>query len=104
MKRFVKVFIICGLSLISLVGCNKKYNKEDFIGKTSIEIVNEFGIFDYTGMPIEYDGLFKSCQCGYTIDEAKKGYLGTSSEVLYIITFDENGIAIYCEEGYRPGG
>ena len=41
---------------------------------------------------------------GYTIKDPQRGFLGTSPEVLLFISFDENGIAIDCEEGYRPGG
>ena len=38
------------------------------------------------------------------LEEPQKGFLGISPEVLFFITFDEDGIAIACEEGYRPGG
>lgn len=55
-------------------------------------------------MPADEDGLYRNCQCGYTIKESKKGFLETTSEILLFITFDENGAAITCEEGYRPGG
>ena len=55
-------------------------------------------------MPVCEDGLFRQCRCGYTIEEPRVGYLGTSPEVLYFITFDKNGVAIECEKGYRPGG
>jgi hypothetical protein len=41
---------------------------------------------------------------GYTVKEPKVGFLGTSDEILFFITFDENGVAKKCEEGYRPGG
>jgi len=90
--------------VLSLVGCTAKYNADDFIGKTSVEIISKYGVFDCIGTPASEDGLYRNCQCGYTIKESQKGFLGTSAEVLLFISFDENGVAIECEEGYRPGG
>lgn len=81
-----------------------KYDEDWIIGKTSIEIVNKYGEFNCEEMPVCEDGLFRQCRCGYTIEEPRVGYLGTSPEVLYFITFDKNGVAIECEKGYRPGG
>lgn len=81
-----------------------KYSENDFIGKTSAEIVNEFGLFDCVGMPASEDGLYRNCRCGYTIKDPQKRFFGSSPEILFFIIFDENGIAIASEEGYRPGG
>lgn len=102
-KRVISLFC-SAVFVLSLVGCHSKYHADDFIGKTSAQIINEFGSFYCSTMPVGSDGIYKNCRCGYTIKEAKKGFLGTSTEVLFFITFDENGIAISCEEGYRPGG
>ena len=104
MKKKIAVALVCAVFLLSLVGCNAEYKEEQFIGKTSKEIENEYGRFDCVFMPINEDGLYKNCRCGYTIEEPQAGFLGTSQEVLFFISFDENGIAISCEEGYRPGG
>ena len=76
----------------------------EFIGKTSADIEKEFGLFDCVGMPADDDGLYRSCRCGYTVKEAKKGFWGTEPETLLFISFDENGLATKTEEGYRPGG
>jgi len=103
MKRSMVRVLICVLLGLIFVGCSSKYNTEDFIGKSSAEIVSQYGAFDCTTMPVNEDGLYKNCRCGYTIKEAQGDFLGTSEEVLFFITFDENGIAIECEEGYRPG-
>ncbi len=100
----IAIIFLCILLLMSFTGCNSQYNENDFIGKTSAEIINEFGSFDCTKMPASEDGLYKNCQCGYTIKEAQNGFFGNSSEILFFITFDENGIAIACEKNYRPGG
>ena len=96
--------LVCVCLLLSLAGCAAKYNTEDFIGKTSAEIISEHGVFDCTTMSASDDGLYKNCRGGYTIKEAKAGFFGTSEEVLFFISFDENGIATECAEGYRPGG
>ena len=104
MKKRIILFIFCTVCVLSLAGCRSKYHADDFIGKTSAQIISEFGSFDCITMPVSADGLYRNCRCGYTIKEPNKGFLGTSAEVLFFITFDENGIAITCEEGYRPGG
>ena len=97
--------ILVGVCLIlSLAGCAVKYDAEDYIGKTSSEIVSEYGAFDCTTVPVSGDGLYRNCRGGYTIKEPKTGFFGTSEEVLFFISFDENGIATECAEGYRPGG
>lgn len=80
------------------------FNESDFIGKTSADITAEYGAFDCTSMPIGDDGLYRSARGGYTICESQTGFLGTSPELLFFIIFDENGIAVECETGYRPGG
>ncbi len=94
------------LSVISLllVSCGGKYDESDFLGKTSAEIVSEFGKFDIMSKPADSDGLHRNAVCGYTIREKRKGLLDSIPEVLIFIHFDENGIAEGCEEGYRPGG
>ncbi len=104
MKKLTAILLISVLFMLALVGCGDKYNEDMFIGKTSAEIEEEFGPFDCTIASASADGLYRNGRCGYTIKEPKKGFLGTSDEVLYFITFDENGIAVECEEGYRPGG
>lgn len=87
-----------------LAGCADKYEENDFLGKTSKEIVSEFGEFDCVSKRADSDGLYRNAACGYTVEEPLVGFLGTTPEVLLFIHFDENGIAVGCEEGYRPGG
>lgn len=86
------------------MGCGAVYHEADFVGRTSAEIEEKFGPFDCVGMPEGEDGLYRNCRCGYTIQDPRKGPLGTSPEILFFIIFDENGVAVSCEEGYRPGG
>ena len=104
MKRIVWIFLSITLCLAALAGCSdNRYDVDWIIGKTSAEVIDKYGEFDCTYMPAEEDGLYRS-KCGYTIKDPQRGFLGTSPEVLLFISFDENGIAINCEEGYRPGG
>ena len=104
MTRRIATLLFCAMFLFSLAGCKLRYNAKDFIGKTSAEIEAEFGTFDCLGMPASEDGLYRNTRCGYTIKESQVGFLGTDPEILIFIKFDENGIAISYEEGYRPGG
>lgn len=96
--------LVCVCLVLSLTGCAAKYDAEDFIRKTSAEIVSEYGPFDCITMPAGDDGLYRNCRGGYTIKEPKTGFFGSSEEVLFFISFDENGISTECAEGYRPGG
>ena len=104
MKRNLALALgfLCLLSL--LAGCSSAYRAEDFLGKTSAEITEEFGPFDCITMSADADGLYRNCRCGYTVKAPQKGFLGTSPEVLFFITFNENAVAVKCEEGHRPGG
>ena len=104
MRRCAAAVVAYACFIMTLAGCSPGYAAGDFLGKTSAEIVSEYGSFDCTFMPAGEDGVYKNCKCGYTIKEAQKSFLGTREEVLMFIVFDENGIAVHCEKGYRPGG
>ena len=96
--------LLCAALLLLCGGCAQPYDETDFLGKTSGEIAAEYGPFDLLSMPAGADGLYRGCTCGYTLREARVGFLGTLPEVLLLITFDANGVAVSCEEGFRPGG
>lgn len=102
MKKWIPwILLFCLL----LSGCMKKtYRESDFLGKTSAQIVSEFGEFDCCGSHLDADGLYRNTTCGYTVKEPRVGFFGSDPEVLFFISFDENGIAVRCYEGYRPGG
>ena len=103
MKKQLAV-ILAAVMVLFPAGCAAGYHAEAFLGKTSAEIIDQYGAFDCIGMPADSDGLYRNCRCGYTVREARKGFLGTSPEILFLIAFDENGIAVECSEGDRPGG
>ena len=104
MKRIVWILLSITLCLVALAGCSdSRYDVDWIIGKTSAETIDKYGEFDCTYMSAGDDGLYRS-KCGYTVKEPRRGFLGTSPEVLLFINFDENGIAVDCEKGSRPGG
>ena len=106
MKKFALIPLL--LAALLLVGCMnyyvRKYDEDDFVGKSSKEIVAEFGKFDCTSKDADADGVYRNAMCGYTIREKRAGFLDSVPEILFFIHFDEDGIAVSCEEGYRPGG
>ena len=104
MKRNIAFFLACTLLLLSLAGCGTRYQARDLIGKTSAEITAQFGPFDCVIAPADEDGLYRNTRCGYTVSPPRRGFLGRSEEILFFITFDANGVATACAEGYRPGG
>ena len=104
MRRILAGVILLCL-LFAICGCSEsRYQETDFLGKSSAEIVDAFGDFDCVGRNADSDGLYRNTSCGYIIEESQKGFFGTDSERLFFISFDENGIAYRCYEGYRPGG
>ena len=104
MRKSVVAVLAVVCLVLCFAGCAPRYRSEDFVGRSSEEIIGEYGSFDCTTIPASDDGLYRNCRGGYTIKEPKAGFFGTSEEVLFFISFDENGIATECAEGYRPGG
>ena len=105
-NRVTCIFLIFGIIFLSEIftGCTPKFDDKNFIGKTSSDIMNEYGAFDCTYLSADENGIYKNCKCGYTTKESTPGLLEASDEEIFFITFDENGIAVSCEYGYRPGG
>lgn len=103
--KYTKILFLLSLLLIFVLsGCGKKFNSDDYIGKTSAEIIEEHGAFDYVLGDTDTEGLYKSTKCGYIYKEKQVGFLGTSEEEYFFIHFDENGVAYKCDYGVRPGG
>lgn len=96
----IPLFII--VLLFTLVKNSSKYNEKDFIGKTSAEIIIQYGPFDFVTLHPQKDGLYKNCKCGYTIQEWSQGFWGSTDELLFYIAFNENGVAVSCFEGPPP--
>ncbi len=104
MKYTKKLFLLCFLLIFLLSGCGKKFNSDNYIGKNSVEIIDEYGEFDYVIGEANDGGLYKNTKCGYTSKDEQVGFLGTSEEEFYFIYFDERGVAYKCDYGVRPGG
>ena len=104
MKCTKKLLMLWFLLIFMLSGCGRKFDPDDYIGKTSAEIMEEYGEFDYVVGDMETDGLYRSTKGGYIYREKQVGFLGTSEEEFFFIYFDENGIAYKCDYGVRPGG
>lgn len=104
MKRRILACVLAA-GLVTMTGCSdEKYDERDFIGKTSAEIVGEYGSFDCTLGTASEDGEYKNTACGYTVKEAQKGFLGTDPEEILFIRFDNEGRAYECYRSTRPGG
>lgn len=104
MKKFLLIFL-CLCMVICFVSCGSKYKAEDFIGKTSSEIIEEYGEFDCVCNTADDDGIYRSTRCGYTVGR-ENVFFGDTWEVLFFIYFDENGVAYKCSDKPepRPGG
>lgn len=96
--RFMAVALILTLGL-SLFGCGG-YDEDFVMGKTSQEIIERYGDFDY----LEYSdvdgyseegGLYRNCKTGY-VTKTEKG----EAVEYFAISFDENGIAYKVEKNY----
>ena len=74
-----------------------KYREEKFIGCSSQEIEEEYGKFDISMMPRDEDGLYRNCRCGYMTKERRPRLFGYDPPEYYMISFNENGIAVRCE-------
>ena len=76
-------------------GSGGKYIGERLAEELNLKLYDkeEYGKFDCCGQPVGDDGMYRNTACGYTIQEPKKGLLGSDPEWLVFIQFDENGIA-----------
>ena len=102
-NRIRLLALLCAVLL--LAGCaGHPYREQDLLGKDSRQIEAQYGTFDCVTMPPDADGLYRAARAGYTIRPARPGLLGTVEEELFFILFDQNGIAVDCEIGPRPGG
>lgn len=96
MKKMCSIIIVLLLPVIILSGC-KPYSENWVLGKTSIEIEERYGKFDYVGKEPDKNGLYWCCQCVYIAKPQKTGYFGTTLPVHFRISFNGSGIAVKCE-------
>ncbi len=103
MKKVVCLILLLICLLMVFSGC-AKYDPDDFIGLTSAEVIEKYGAFDVTRDPASEDGLYRDTFCGYILKEARKGNLGTTTPLYFVIYFDEFGTAYKCGEMYFGEG
>lgn len=102
--------LLCGLVVIALLGALtfaiykriRPYDPEDFIGLTSVEIIEKYGGFNPDYVYSGENAIFRNTTCAYTVRESYVGFFGTEPPVYFMIYFDENGIAYKC--AYETGG
>ena len=95
MKRKCILFVVIVAILLCFSSCGTKYkyDADEVVGLTSIQIVEKYGNFDRSpGYPNE-DGLYCNVRCGYLITPASKGCSGSPYPEYFMIYFDENGVA-----------
>jgi len=105
MKRPARVgaLLLALALLMSLAGCARhRYDEGWILGKTSAEVEARYGPFAISGLDRDEDGRYRSCLCGYVIKEKRVGALGTDPEILFVIHFNAEGIAV--ETKVAPGG
>lgn len=95
-KRIIAVTLTVLLLLTVLSGC-AKYSEDDIMGQTSAEIIEKYGDFDRKQGSPDYDGLYRDCACGYLVSEKKVGFLGTTPPEYFMIYFNDDGIADWCD-------
>ena len=104
MKRIMTLLLVTVFVVLTLCGCkeNRPYDEKDFIGLTSAEIIEKYGEFDNVRMPPDEDGLYRRCRCGYIVKEKQVGFWGTTPPEMFMIYFNDQGIAYKC--AYETGG
>ncbi|MBE6579774.1 MAG: hypothetical protein E7651_08235 [Ruminococcaceae bacterium] len=102
--RFAIVFLLCTVLCTVLSGCGG-YDTEWIVGKTSVEIQEQYGTFymvkllpDSRYVQADTEVLYTNAKGYYLIEDERVGWLGTYPEEYFVIRFDENGIAVDCYE------
>lgn len=101
MRKIYKLFVALLVIMLCLSSCSKytkdtKYTEDDIIGLTSSEIIEKYGDFDRKRGTPDEDGLYRDCACGYLISEKETDFFGTTPPEYFMIYFDENGVADWC--------
>lgn len=104
--RISVLIILLVILSISFTSClslrlNKKYayDADWMIGKTSFQIQEKFGQFNYTSADRNEDGLYYNCECGYyTFRGEGIFYNGVIWQKYLILHFNEDGIVYKISE------
>lgn len=97
-SRYWVVFLLLALIMsYSLSACAQhSYDESWIIGKTSSEIEQRYGEFDRFEWGYRDDGLLHSTDAGYIIKESQVSWHGKTTEELFVVHFNEEGIADSC--------
>jgi len=97
MKKMRVLFLILVLSLIFSACSDYKYDDEWIVGKSSAQIEEKYGSFDRRAVAYDADGLLRNCRAGYVIEPSRKTWHGKTTEQLFCVHFDADGIAVSTE-------
>jgi len=89
--------ILCAVLVLFSACTHQSFDAEWIIGKTSAEIEERYGPFDRLGMEYQKDGLLYNTDAGYVISESRTTWHGRTTETLFVVHFNEDGIADRCE-------
>lgn len=100
-KRLSIFFLVCAVFLSLWACAQRPYDEEWIIGKTSAEIEEKYGQFQRISNPYHEDGLLYRTDAGYIIKKSRVSWHGKTTEVLFVVRFNQDGLASYC--GIEPG-
>ncbi len=102
MNRLALVCLLVLCVAVLLSACTQHpYDEEWVIGKTSAEIEEKYGKFDRREWDYREDGLLYGTDAGYILKESRVFWFGKTMEELFVVRFNQEGIAISC--GFAPG-
>ncbi len=105
-KRMCLVSVFLLMLVLPLLTACSRYDEEWIIGKTSSEIEERYGSFDYIMENEQFPDGSESCRrCAYLIKKERVGFFGTDPTEYFLIVFDADGKAQSIESPwYVPGG
>ena len=96
-KRALVCFLVFCVSFLLFACSQYSYDEEWMIGKTSAEIEERYGKFDRREWDYREDGLLYGTDAGYIVKESQVSWFGKTTEELFVVRFNQEGVAISCE-------
>ena len=82
---------------------SRNYDEAWIIGKTKDQIVEKYGDFESYYTKTDSSGNVLYSEGFYTVKSEQRGFLGTDPPIIFRITFNKDGAAYKCYEGYPEG-
>lgn len=104
-KKIRNILMIITVAIVCLILAgviNYHYHVNWILGKTSIQVEERYGAFDYHSNHAGADGLYRRAGCAYFVTPKYVGFFGTYQPYMFTITFNADGIAVRCY--FQPGG